>query len=45
MIVSNAEDKSKRMRTDEWDKVLVAPSDSITMRRAVSVDTALLRPD
>ena len=25
------------MRTDEWDEALVAPSDSVTMRKAVSV--------
>ena len=32
MTVSNAEDKSRRMRTDEKDRALVAPSDSVTVR-------------
>ena len=35
LTVSNAEDKSRRMRTDELDEAL---SDSVTVRRAVSVE-------
>ena len=27
LTVSNAEDKSRRMRNDEWDEALAAPSD------------------
>ena len=38
LTVSEAEDKSRRMMTGELDKALAAPSDSITMRRAVSVE-------
>ena len=38
LTVSNAEDKSDRMRTDEWDKALAAASDSVTVRRAISVE-------
>ena len=38
LTVSNAEDKLRRMRTDEWDKALAAASDSVTVRRAVSVE-------
>jgi hypothetical protein len=35
--VSNAADRSRRMRTDERD--------SVTTRRAVSVECAFLKPD
>ena len=35
---SNAEDKSRRMRTDEWDEAVAAPSDSVTVRRVVTVE-------
>ena len=38
LTVSNAYDKLRRMRTDEWDKALAARSDSVTVRRAVSVE-------
>ena len=38
LTVSNAEDNSRRMRTDEWDQSLVAPSNSVTVRWAVSVE-------
>ena len=37
MTVSNTEDKSRRTRTDEWDEVLEAQSDSVTVRRPDSV--------
>ena len=37
-MVDHAEDKSRRMRIDEWDKVLKAPSDSVTVRRSISVE-------
>ena len=40
LTVSNAENKSRRMRTAEWDEALVAPSDSV-----VSVQWAFLKPD
>ena len=32
----NTEDKLRRTRTDKWDEVLEAPSDSVTVRRPVS---------
>ena len=35
LTVSNVEDMSRRMRTDELDKALVAPSDSVTIRWAI----------
>ena len=39
VTVSNAENKSRRMRTDEWDEALAAElSDSATVRTAVSVE-------
>ena len=38
LTVSNAEVRLRRMWTDELDKALAAPSNSITMRRAVSVE-------
>jgi len=42
--VSNAADKSRRMSTDERDKPLVLQRDSVTARRAVSVESAALKP-
>ena len=36
--VSNAADRSRRMRTDERDEVLAARRDSVPARRAVSVE-------
>ena len=45
MTVSNAEDKSRRMSTDEQDEASVAKSDSVTVRRDVSVERAVLKPD
>ena len=38
LTVSNAEDKSRRMRTDKLDEALVARSDSATVRRVVSME-------
>ena len=38
LTVSNAEDKSRTMSTDELDEAQVAPSDSVTVRRSVSVE-------
>ena len=35
LTVPNSEDKS---RTDDWDEALAASSDSVTVRRAVSVE-------
>ena len=35
----------RRMRTDERDKALAARSDSVTTRRAVSVESAVFKPD
>ena len=43
--VSNAVDRSSRIKTDERDKDLAAWSDSVTARRAVSVECAVLKPD
>ena len=43
--VSNAADRSRRMRTDERDEALAARRDSVTARRAVSVECAILKPD
>ena len=43
--VSNAADRSRRMRTDERDEALAARRDSVTARRAVSVECAFLKPD
>ena len=43
--VSNAADRSRRMRTDERDEALAAWRDTITARRAVSVECAVLKPD
>ena len=43
--VSNAADRSSRMRTDERDEALAARRDSVTARRAVSVECAFLKPD
>ena len=40
--VSNAADRSRRMRTDERDEALAARRDSVTARRAVSVDSWLV---
>ena len=34
---SNTKDKSRRMRTNVWDRALVAPSDSVIVRRALSL--------
>ena len=45
LTVSYTEDKSTRMRTDEWDEALAAQKDSVTVRRAVSVESAVLRSD
>ena len=44
-MVSNAADRSRRMRTIERDEVLAAWSDSVTVRTAVSVECAFLKPD
>ena len=33
LTVSNTEDKLRRMRTDELDEALAAPSNSVTMRK------------
>ena len=41
--VSNSADI--RMGTDERDKALVAQRDSVTARRAISVECAVLKPD
>ena len=38
LTVSNAKDNSRRMRTDKLDEALVAQSDSVTVRRAFSVE-------
>ena len=35
LTVSNAEDRSRRMRKDERDKALAAQKDLVTVRRAV----------
>ena len=43
--VSNAADRSRRMRADERDKALAARRDSVTTRRAISVECAFLKPD
>ena len=45
--MSNAADRSRRMRTDERDEALAARRDSVTARRAVSVECqcAFLKPD
>ena len=43
--VSNAADRSRRMRTDERDEALAARRDSVTARRAFSVECAFLKPD
>ena len=43
--VSNTADRSRRMRTDERDEVLAVWRDSVTARRAVSVECASLKPD
>ena len=43
--VTNAADRSRRMRTDERDEALAARRDSVTKRRAVSVECAFLKPD
>ena len=43
--VRNTIDRSRRMRTDERDEALVAQRDSVTARRAVSVECAVLKPD
>ena len=34
LTISNVEDKSRRMKTDEWDEAVKTPSDSVTVRRA-----------
>ena len=39
MTVSNAEDKSRRMRTDEWDEALEAPSDYVLVLLHLFQDT------
>ena len=41
--VSNAADRLRRMRTDERDEA--ARRDSVTARRAISVECAFLKPD
>ena len=38
LTVSSAEDKSRRMRTDELDKALAAPSNEVIVRTAISVE-------
>ena len=38
LTVSNTEDKSRKMRTDEQDEALAAPSNSVTVRKAISVE-------
>ena len=43
--VSNATDRSRRMTTAERDEALAARRDSVTVRRAVSVECAVLKPD
>ena len=43
--VSNAADRSRRMRTDEREGALAARRDSVTARRAVSVECAVVKPD
>jgi len=43
--VSNVEDKSRRMSTDEKDEPLVTQRDSVTASRAISVECAALKPD
>ena len=45
LTVSNAADRSRRMRTDERDEALAARRDSVTAKRAVSVECAVLMPD
>ena len=37
----NSSDRSRRMRTDERDEALAARSDSVTTRRAVSLECAV----
>ena len=44
-MVSNAVDRSRRMRTDDRDEALAAKIDRLTTRRAVSVECAVLNPD
>ena len=43
--MSNAADRSRRMRTDERDEALAARRDSVAARRAVSVECVFLKPD
>ena len=43
--VSNAADRSRRMRTDERDEALAAQGAPFTAKRAVSVECAFLKPD
>ena len=45
LTVSNTEGKLRRMRTDEWDEALAVLSDSVTVRRAISVESAVQKPD
>ena len=41
--MSNAADRSRKMRTDESDEALLARSDSVTKRGAVSMELAVLK--
>ena len=43
--MSNAADRSRRMRTADWDAAWAACSPSVTVRSAVSVEWAFLNPD
>ena len=37
LIVSHKDDKSGKMRTDEWEETLAGLIDSVSVRKAVSV--------
>ena len=37
LIVSHTDDKSGKMRTDEWEETLAGLIDSVSVREAVSV--------
>jgi len=43
--VLNAADKSIRMSTDERDEPLATRRDSVTVSRAVSMESVALKPD
>lgn len=45
LTVSKAADRSSRIRTEEWAAALADLGASVTDRRAVSVEWAILKPD